>query len=397
MCTNRVNFVPCLSTDILETVFLYFIPTFMNKLYTTIINIVFITLITALISLLGINPLTVGALPTVQQFDVDRGLVLSDQDFYSLPFSFNSAYKIQQFLVDKGSLLAYSSFVVSLESDHYVMDANAFASKPIQYRSPTQIGPYIGTVMTAADIIWSLARTSMSSSCAVYWGGTAWYTNDVCYDTNINPINPGFILSMIQKESGLVYGANSKLNPNSTQAQFLLDRVVGYYCFENPDPAQSCYDQNPNWRFYKGFFKQLYYSVRLLRLREQMCRIGGSYAFANSNGVFQVGNTVTINGTPIQLKNGISCSMYIYTPHISSQRLALQVMIELQIDKNLMEVKGIPPDYIPAPLILFDPTLNQEVVTSLPDQNNDTQESNTNKNDAEYIDITDQNVTSTDK
>jgi hypothetical protein len=332
----------------------------MKRLYTGFTNSILIALCIAFVSVLFVTSTTVDALPSVNKFDQDPGLVLSDQDFYSLPLSFSTPLKIQQYFVGRGSFLANYNTVVSLEPDSAILLDSAFASRPEQYRTPTQLGPYLGQTMSAAEIIWRLSRTSMSSSCSMIFSNGQWSTNEICYDSAEYPINPGFLLAMIQKESGLVYGTNSRLDPNSPQAQFLLDRVVGYYCFEDPNRANSCFDENPNWRFYKGFFRQLFWAVRLLRLREQMCRVGGPFAFSNVNGVFQVGNFVAISGRMIKLKNGISCSMYIYTPHIISQRLALEVMHELQIGRNLIEISGLPPEYIPAILITFGEEDNEE-------------------------------------
>ena len=357
----------------------------MNRLYTGNSIKAAISTIVGVLLIFSFVSIPVYGLPTLVQFDADPGMVISDQDFYSLPLSFSTPEKIQQYLVGKGSFLANKSFVVSLEPDSAVLTSAAFAPRPIQYSTPAQLGPYLGQTMSAAQIIWHLTRTNMSSSCSMFTSGGIWYTNEVCYDGAAYPINPGFLISMIQKESGLIFGANAGLDPNSAQAQFLLDRVVGYYCFEDPNRANSCYDENPNWKYYKGFFRQLYFAVRLLRLREQMCRIGGPYTFSNYMGNFAVGKFVWVSGRQFMLRNGISCSMYIYTPHISSQRLALQIMLQLQIDRNLIEIKGLPPEYIPARLISFSeegesPEQEEELVDNViePDPESFDKEENQN-------------------
>lgn len=330
------------------------IPPIINKLYRGYQKTLIRAIIVCFLVLGYISTVQLKALPSLNSFDQNPGLAMTDQDFYSLPIAFSSAERIQQFLVSQGSLLANTTFPVTLEPNSAVLISQAFADKPSQFNSPLQLAPHLGKTMRASDIIWNLSRTGMSSSCSMFFQNNAWRTNSICYDSESTPINPGFILALIQKESGMIYGSNSKLHPHSALGTFLLDRIVGYYCFENPDRSKSCFDENPDWKFYKGFFRQLYFAVRLLRLREQMCRIGGSSAFTSTNGVFQVGSTVSISGRLITLINGISCSLYIYTPHISSQRLLLQIMQELNIDRNFAEIRGLPPEYIPSLLIKFE-------------------------------------------
>lgn len=289
-------------------------------------------------------------------------IVVSDQDLYSLPLAYSSADKIQAYLESTGSILANYTDIVGLVdsgstnysgTDDLLLDG-VFASIPVNLR-PREVmqKPFGGKPMRAADIIWKIARESFGNSCRIDYRSSPYIAKtDICIDNTKNPINPGYILALIQKESGLIYGACSKNdNQNSPGCQpttFRLERATGYYCFETQDRSKSCYDENPNWKYFKGFFKQIYHAIRLVRIREGTCKVGGNIAFKSSNGTFQVGNTVTINNQPIILRNGITCAMYIYTPHTSAQQLHWSIMRQIRADQNLVEVVGIDSSYTPA-------------------------------------------------
>jgi hypothetical protein len=304
------------------------------------------------------------AIPSSQDFDNENGLVLTDQDFFSLPLRFSSANNIQSFLESQNSLLANISVNVNLESDSDILNSNAFQGIEGKYQTKLNLIPHNDKSYKVSEIIWMLSRTNLSSSCSLRYlpNGQPQAVKEVCYDNVAKPFNPGFLLTLIQKESGLVYGQNARLDPNSDRAKNLLDRIVGYYCFDAPQ-NQSCYDSNPNWKYYKGVFRQLFFATRLIRVRELTCNLGLPYAFSNSNGVFRVGNNVKVGDydsnnqfylKEINLKNGISCSMYIYTPYVASQRLSRNVMIQLGIDQNFVEGSGIDSQYIPTLLTTFD-------------------------------------------
>ena len=64
-------------------------------------------------------------------------------------------------------------------------------------------------------------------------------------------------------------------------------------------------------------------------------------------GNFKTGNIVTINSQSIYLGNGITCALYIYTPHISAQELFYNVYLDLKGNIDLTNVIGLPNDYIP--------------------------------------------------
>lgn len=319
--------------------------------------------ISSTISILILISIPAYTIPSSSEFNSDNGLVLTDSDFFSLPLRFSSASKIQSYLESQGSLLANISISVNLESDSDILNSAAFNGIDSKYQTKLNLIPYSSRSYKVSEVIWLLSRTNLASSCSLrYVNGQPRAIKEVCYDNAQKPYNPGFLLTLIQKESGLVYGQNAKLDPNSDRAKNLLDRIVGYYCFDAPQ-AQSCYDQNPNWKYYKGIFRQLFFASRLIRIRELTCNLGPPYAFVNSNGTFRVGNNVRVGDydsnnnfylKEINLKNGISCSMYIYTPYVASQRTSRNVMVELGIDQNFVESINIDGQYIPSMLSTFD-------------------------------------------
>ncbi len=303
------------------------------------------------------------ALPS--QFD--PGLVLSDQDLYSLPLAFSSADRIQAYFESTGSILADYQPVIGFEdagSENYadtddLIINSVFSTVDNKFSARNNVqNPYGGKRMRVSDLIWKVTRERFGNTCIINYRISPYRaSSDICIDNEAKPINPAFLISMIQKESGLVYGSCSGTNAENSQGcqdvNFRLDRILGYACFENPDRSKSCYDENPNWKYYKGVFKQIFRSFRLLRIREESCKLGGSFAFQSNGNVFQVGNTVNISNQQITLKNGITCAMYIYTPHVSSQNLTYNVMRQVRVDQNLVEKVGLDPNYVPKSIKVF--------------------------------------------
>jgi hypothetical protein len=158
--------------------------------------------------------------------------------------------------------------------------------------------------MRYADVIWALARDRLGNICSQV-------NSNLCFDRNINP---AFLLAMVQRESGLVYGNNSKWKDDS---QFLIDRATGYLCLETTDRTQTCYDENPNWKYYKGLFRQTYYMYRNLMLNSARCATNGVNM---TGGLYRVGNTIRADDESVELQTNIACSLYIYTPHIFAQK-----------------------------------------------------------------------------
>jgi hypothetical protein len=264
------------------------------------------------------------------------GIVVPYSVLYGLPSAFDSAGKIQAFLEAKGSVLAHYSSPVSFDPADDFNDFNnpAFNGLPNNLKPPYNIAPYNnGTPMNVSTMIWLLTQSSLANGCS---------TGDksICYDNQAKPINPAFIIAMIQKESGLVYGAFARRSLSDPEVQFRLERVMGYYCFENPDRAKSCYDENPNWKFFKGFFRQVYYAIRLLRLWEKRCLKGPDFVKGYNGGSHYVGSTINVSGQIFKLESGIACAMFIYTPHVSSQNLVWAIMRELAADRDIVRISG---------------------------------------------------------
>jgi hypothetical protein len=266
--------------------------------------------------------------PNVHAANFDPNFVVSSQTLEGIPSYLSSPALIQAYFESKGSLLADYQVMVGFEPDANIINPKNFKKLPFYLQPAKNITPYNGKFISVAELIWQLSTQDLGNSCSHA-------DENICANNRINTINPAFILAMIQKESGLVYGTNSRLNPNSSNTQFLLDRVVGYYCFETASPPsladkqRSCYDENPDWKYFKGFFRQLYYAVRFLRIHEQMCvspkNFGG---FHNNN--YKVGKSVTYydtkDGRPVTTTvtfgNGMTCAMYLYTPHVYNSQFS---------------------------------------------------------------------------
>lgn len=264
-------------------------------------------------------------------------LIISDNALQNIPTYLSSAALIQSYLNSKNSLLANYQVLMSFDPSSDIINPAYFTNLPYYLQPAKIMVPYTGKYVSVAEFVWMLSTQDLGNSCSLI-------ANDICANNKVNTINPAFILTMIQKESGLVYGPNSQLNPNNDSTKFLLDRVLGYYCFETSTPPTlqekqtSCYDENPNWKYFKGFFRQMYYGVRFLRIHEQMCRDSRNFGGYHNNN-YKVGKTVNFNGINVLFENGMTCSMYLYTPHVyNSQYNSWNIFTNtLNGDKNLIK------------------------------------------------------------
>ena len=241
-------------------------------------------------------------------------MVLGNSDV-NINKHFDSALDIQEYLIQNKSVLSKQSFLISLENDDDLITSLKIQIKP-DYLQPSKILSRY-TYLSAAELIWGLSQGGIGNGCHIIYV-------EICINNKIKPVDPALLITLIQKESGLIYGKNAT-RALDADLQFIMDRATGYYCFENPNKSKSCYDENPNWKYFKGFFRQVYFATRFLRLWSQRCELGGKYAFKNSQGVYVVDSTITINNQSVLLQNGITCAMYIYTPHISAQKLVYSV------------------------------------------------------------------------
>jgi hypothetical protein len=228
--------------------------------------------------------------------------IISDDQIYSLPAKFDSADKIRIYLKNQGSFLANYKVDIGFEVDDDLWNTVSVKQN---------MGQYAGKQMDFAEFVWKMSQTEMANSCS-------FINKNVCIDQKVRPINPALLLALIQRESGLIRGKNAKLDPNSNTAKFLIDRSMAYMCNDSSDDTQNCYDQNPDWKYFKGMFRQVYYGTRLLLINARRCELG---TYRN----YRVGNTVNIDGENIKLENGFTCSSYIYTPHSLSQKALYKV------------------------------------------------------------------------
>ena len=239
---------------------------------------------------------------TVDSSGFNAGLAVNDQTLYSLPEQFNSPTKIRSYLSSKGSFLANYQVNISFEDDDEILSKN-----------PNLKG-YLGQKIDFAQLIWNLSRTGLGDNCT---------SGGICSKTSQKPINPAFVLAMIQRESGLIYGANANMDPNSEDTQFLIDRATGFTCTETTDKTKSCWDQNPNWKYYKGLFRQTFYMVRNLQLNTKRCEGNGINMYGKT---YKVGEIVNHSNKTFELQNGLTCALYIYTPHTFAQKSLYKTM-----------------------------------------------------------------------
>lgn len=115
----------------------------------------------------------------------------------------------------------------------------------------------------------------------------------IIYDASrANGINPIAILATIQKEEGIIYGANAA-NYNQTRVEW----AMGYGYTDS-----KIYDQ------YKGFTTQIDYGTWQLRR---------NYDYWAANGSeWNVGKTMVIDGKTVTFTNRCTSSLYRYTPHL---------------------------------------------------------------------------------
>jgi hypothetical protein len=256
----------------------------------------------SLSSLSSISSSLQNAKQPIVQTQFNKNNIIDDSNIYGLSAKFDSADKIREYLKKQGSFLADYKVDIGFEADDDLWSTSSVKQN---------IGQYAGKQMDFADFIWAMSQTQMGNSCS-------FINKNVCIDQKVRPINPALLLALIQRESGLVRGKNAKLDPNSSTAKFLIDRSMAYMCNDSDNDAKSCYDQNPDWKYFKGMFRQVYYGMRLLLINSRRCELG---TYKN----YRVGNTVSLDGESIKLENGFTCSSYIYTPHVLSQKALYKV------------------------------------------------------------------------
>jgi hypothetical protein len=259
----------------------------------------------------------------------DPNLVISDKELHYTNLQFATPELIQSYLCDRGSVLCKIKVPVEFSSNSLILSEALFGSKPTYLKPSENIKPYKNKLLTPAEIIWLVAMKDLGNGCSTE-------NTNICYNNRIETFNPGIILAKIQLEQGLVEGVWATKSPEDPLVKNRIDRAMGYRCPETGcDPA------------YFGFFSQVYYGTRILRLREKTCEMGEPVAFTNFRGVHKVGNTLNIaNDYPITgttlvtFKNGITCSLYIYTPYISAQKKLRDIINRWNLSNNLINLKN---------------------------------------------------------
>lgn len=237
-------------------------------------------------------------------------LIIKDEELYKIPSKFSSSDLIQKYLEKNNSLLAKYEVEINLENDDPVV--NSKKNLPENLNSKKILAKK--TKMLASQLIWELSTTNLANGCSIS-------NSKVCLENDKKPINPAFLMALIQKESGLIFGKNSKMDPNKDETKFLLDRATGFYCMEVDKKEGGCWDENPDWKYYKGFFRQTYFATRVLNLTAKRCEMGKDFGLKLKGGTFFTDNVVTINNDQIRPKNAITCALFTFTPHISAQKL----------------------------------------------------------------------------
>lgn len=164
---------------------------------------------------------------------------------------------------------------------------NSWSAKEIQYFLVSKgsfLKDFSENGRSAAQIIYDAAHGHGDAS------GTA---NGIVINSATGTINPIAILATIQKEEGIIYGANAAAY-NQTRVEW----AMGYG-----------YTDSEIFEQYKGFTKQVEWGAWQLRY---------NYERASGHGFkdYQVSQTVTIDGTSVTFSNRATASLYRYTPHL---------------------------------------------------------------------------------
>ena len=248
-------------------------------------------------------------------------LIIKDEEFYKIPAKFASSELIQKYLEKNNSLLAKYEVEVNLENDDPVINSKKTLPDNVNPKKILTQKPKI----LASQLIWELSAGNLANGCSLS-------NSKICLENDKKPINPAFLMARIQKESGLIFGKNSKLISGKDETKFLLDRATGFYCMEVDKRENGCWDENPDWKYYKGFFRQTYFATRVINLTIKRCEMGKDFGLKLKGGTFFTDNVVTINNEQIRLKNAITCALFTFTPHIAAQK-RLRIAFD-QISKN---------------------------------------------------------------
>jgi len=266
--------------------------------------------------------------------DFDPNHIITDQELTLMPTALDTVQEIQSYLESEGSVLAEYQVPISFEPDDIIMSEDYFQGLPSYLQPRLVLQPYYNQTMLVSELIWHLSREDIGNGCS--------FSNyDMCINNRVQPLNPVFILAKIQKEQGLVRGicAQAGAECYGKSMQERLDRAAGYMCTGGA-ASSSCFDENPNWKYFQGFFRQVYYAIRLLRIYQQRCDAQG---VSVGGRVHQTGNSYTYSAYPnnpiettVTYQNSMTCALYVYTPYVYAQELFFDVLNAMGFNQSLV-------------------------------------------------------------
>jgi hypothetical protein len=192
-----------------------------------------------------------------QEFDPDFNKNEIISQFQMFDYNSMSESEIQSFLVSKSSYLA----------NYY-----------------TEGWPINCDTKTGADTSNCLTMVRMKASAIIHSAAQRYR------------VNPRFILTMLQKEQGLIQWAG-------TPPDKRLDWATGYAV------CDGCSLSSPKVLKYKGFGKQVDNVAGAMKFYSDNCNI---YAY-----IKKAGTSYSIDGEIVKAQNQPTANLYTYTPHIS--------------------------------------------------------------------------------
>ena len=259
----------------------------------------------------------------------EKGTIVEDSDFTNLTSQFsnrsraNSIALIENYLVSEKSALAGRTINIDMPTDWGSPDGQWMTDRPYLQK-------YVGKSVSAAEMIWMISREDLGSG----------KYNIVNLFSDVSPL---YVLALIQKESGLIYGKCANVSCYDQSVDYRLNRLTGYGC------TDSLPDCNP---LFLSPFLQLYLAIRDKKAYSDGCKVGfdtWNSGYLKSFNSYKVGNTITVDGQRIVLKTAIACASYIYTPHDIYDRFFRMIH---EINNRLTTISNtLPPDQNQAPSI----------------------------------------------
>ena len=266
----------------------------------------------------------------------DQNTLFYDSDLYTLPTIFvgksrsESIALLQQILSQDNSVLATTPITMQIQDADYIT------------RHP-EVQAYMGRSASVAEVIWDISQENL--------GKGTW--KNIAIREGINPL---FLLAIVQKESGTVYGKCARETCFGQSVGYRINRATGYGCFDGADDCQS---------EFIGFFSQTYFAARWYRAYTKYCENG----FTGYGQQFKTGNTITIQGTTLTLGSNITCATYYYTPHVTPQRNFYNTLVDISNRAGAANTfTPPPPPVIPPPVIIMPPPPVENILVTIESQ-----------------------------